>query len=108
MIESHLEEYEALLLRPERWQQMTPEERTSQATWFLFYTRVGYKRLQQFLIDPNLPAKQQEKYKRGIERLLRREEKILALGYTDEATYASIAKYEEAELKSGPRASRVL
>ena len=97
MTEIEVEEYEAWLLNPERWQRMTPEERRGQATWLLYYTREGYKRLQQWSDDPDLSAERREKCKRSMEALLCREEKILGLGYTDEETYArAVSLVEEA------------
>ncbi len=88
MTESQLEEYEAWLMNPERWRNLTPEERKRDVSWLLYYTREGCKRTQEKLNDPTLAAEDQEKYTRSLDILKHREEKLRE--YTDDAAFAKI------------------
>lgn len=88
MTESQLEEYEAWLMNPERWRNLTPEERKRDVSWLLYYTREGCKRIQEKLNDPTLAAEEQEKYIRSLDMLKHREEKLRE--YTDDEAFAKI------------------
>lgn len=88
MTESQLEEYEAWLMNPERWRNLTPEERKRDVSWLLYYTREGCKRIQEKLNDPTLSAEEQEKYTRSLDILRHREEKLRE--YADDAAFAKI------------------
>jgi hypothetical protein len=88
MTESQLDEYEAWLMNPERWRNLTPEERKRDVSWLLYYTREGCKRIQEKLHDPTLAAEEQEKYTSSLDILKHREEKLRE--YTDDEAFAKI------------------
>ena len=75
MIDSQVDEYEAWLMNPERWRNLTPSQRKRDGSWLLYYTREGCKRIQEKLHDATLSAEEQENYRRSLDMLKHREEK---------------------------------
>lgn len=88
MTDSQLEEYEAWLMNPERWRDLTPAQRKRDVSWLLYYTQEGCKRAQERLNDPALSAEEQEKYARSLDILKHREEKLRE--YADDEAFAKI------------------
>ncbi len=88
MTDSQLEEYEAWLMNPERWRNLTPRQRKRDVSWLLYYTWEGCKRAQEKLNDPTLSAEEQEKYRRSLDILKHREEKLQE--YADDEAFAKI------------------
>lgn len=93
MNELHLEEYEAWLMNPERWRNLTPEERKRDVSWLLYYTWEGCKRTQEKLNDPTLSAEEQVKYRRSLDILKHREEKLRE--YADDEAFAKILNSDQ-------------
>lgn len=88
MTDSQLEDYEAWLMNPERWRNLTPAQRKRDVSWLLYYTREGCKRIQEKLNDPTLAAEEQEKYTSSLDILKHREEKLRE--YVDDEAFAKI------------------